>query len=137
MEEFLSQYFDDLIYQPAMEQLKRAQKEGHLTVILSSSPDFLVEPIAQRLGVNLWKSTQYAIDKDGLFCKIAELMLGEDKACFITSLQMQKGSLRQDVSAYSDSYLDLPFLLAAGTAIGVNPDRKLRAICHTKHWRVI
>ncbi len=42
---------------------------------------------------------------------------------------------RQQVTAYSDSHLDLPLLLAAGTPVVVNPDRKLRKIAQLNTWR--
>jgi HAD superfamily phosphoserine phosphatase-like hydrolase len=132
--EFLDKYLALLLYDPAVQRLKEAQKQGHLTVILSSSPGFLVEPIAKRLGVPLWKATKYAVDKDRCFCHIAHLMLGANKAKVIAQLRKRN---KGKVTAYSDSHLDLPLLLAADYAIGVNPNRRLLAICQRNQWPVI
>jgi len=137
VEEFLALQFNDLLYQPAIQKLKAAQLAGHLTVILSSSPAFLVKPIAKLLNVPVWKSTEYQIDDDGDYSHINSLMLGETKASFIQGLQSQNGLTSEDVIAYSDSHFDLPFLFAAGAAVGVNPDRKLRAICRQNQWPII
>jgi HAD superfamily hydrolase (TIGR01490 family) len=136
-ENFIEDNLDQLIYPPAIKALKDAQQSDHLTVIISSSPRFLVEPIANKLGADLWKSTEYAIDNDRRFCHIARIILGEDKAQYMLVLSEQHQILRQNTKAYSDSHLDLPFLLSAGSAIGVNPCRKLRATCKKYGWPII
>jgi phosphoserine phosphatase len=136
-EEFLSAYFEILLYPPAIEKLKLAQRAGHMTAILSSGPDFLVEPIAKRLNATFWAATQYAVDKDQKFCHIERLMLGGDKASILNGLGDSYGVPKEGIHAYSDSHLDLPFLMAAGTAYGVNPNRKLRLICRKNGWPII
>ena len=135
--QFVAEYFEKLIYLPAYEKFQQAKKEGHLTIILSSSPDFLVSQIAERFGVDKWQATTYAFDENQRFSTISKLMQGEDKALYIQNLLTQLGLNKKSVTAYSDSYLDLPFLLAAGTAVGVSPDRKLRAYCKQNRWSVI
>lgn len=137
VEEFLDEYLDNQLYLPAIAELKKAKSNGDITVILSSSPSILVSSIAKRLDVLLSHATQYDIDKDGNFCNISFLMLGDDKAHFIKKLQDQFGCLKQNVKAFSDSHVDLPFLLAAGEAIGVNPNRRLRSICKKNRWPMI
>jgi HAD superfamily hydrolase (TIGR01490 family) len=137
VQKFLSENLEKLFYLPALERLKNAQQEGHLTAILSSSPHFLVGPIASYLNVSLWRSTKYAVDKDRCFCQISFLMLGENKASFIKKLRQRYERDKGRITAYSDSHLDLPFLLAADVAVGVNPTRKLRSICLQNHWPVI
>lgn len=135
--DFLHDHFDDLLYSPAVEKLKSAQQAGHLTAILSSSPDFLVGPVAEKLNVPFWNATQYAVDKDHKFCHIASLMLGHDKAIILDQLGQHYGVPKEELYAYSDSHLDLPFLMTAGTAYGVNPNKKLRSICRQKSWSII
>lgn len=134
VEAFLDSSFERFLYLPAMGKLKEALAQGHLTMILSSSPDFLVAPIAKRLGVSLWRATNYAVDKDQRFCHISFLMLGEHKAEVLHKLRQSHLGF---VTAYSDSHLDLPLLLAADKAVGVNPNRRLRRICKCKHWSII
>jgi len=133
-QEFLVLHFESLIYLPAFKKLREAQQIGHLTVLLSSSPDFLVEPIAQKLNISIWDSTRYKSDGSHQFSRISQIMLGDKKALFIKELRQR---LQLHVCAYSDSHHDLPFLLAAESAVGVNPDRKLRAICKSSQWSII
>ena len=134
---FLDRHFEELTYLPALKKLQTAQNEGHLTIILSSSPDFLVGPIAQRFRVDRWEATRYAVDRELRFCAISKLMLGEDKAKYIEKLLEQLKLSKQNVTAYSDSHVDLPFLMAAGNAVGVNPNKKLKAICKENNWPII
>jgi len=134
---FLDKHLEGLLYSPAIKALKEAQQAGHITAIISSSPLFIVEPIAIRLGLTFCQATQYAIDKDNRFCEIASLMLGEDKARFLINFMNQQKISKNKVIAYSDSFQDLPFLLAAGSAVAVNPDRKLRLFCLKNNWPII
>lgn len=136
-EQFIDRHFNQMIYEPAFDRLKKAKSENHLTIILSSSPDFLVSQIAKRFAVDQWQATSYDVDENHHFSGISQLMQGEDKALYVQKLLPEIGLTKQDVTAYSDSYLDLPFLLAAGNAVGVKPDRKLLAICKHNHWPII
>lgn len=135
LEEFLVKYFNHLLYQPAILELRKAQEAGHQVVILSSAPDFIVAAMAKRLDVSLWECTKYAIDQNGCFSHIEKLMQGEDKALYIENLKNSNEFLI--VKAYSDSYLDVCFLNAANVAIGVNPDKRLRALCKKNRWMII
>lgn len=137
VEDFLKKDFDQLLYPPVVEKLRQAQQAGHLTVILSSSPNVIVEAIAKRFGVSLWGATSYSIDQERRFCAPLHIMQGGDKARFIAQLCEQYGLSKQDVTAYSDSSLDLPFLEAAGNPVAVNPDRRLRKICKERQWPII
>lgn len=136
-EEFIQENFEKLLYLPAIEKLKASKDAGHLTVILSSAPSFIVEPIAKKLNVPYWNATKYAVGEDQNFCHIDKLMLGQDKAIILDELACQYGVQKSETYAYSDSHLDLPFLMAAGNACGVNPNRKLRNICRKNSWDII
>jgi len=136
-DDFLNENFDGMLYQPTIDRLKLAQEAGHLTIILSSAPDFLVKPIAKRLNVDLWNATCYRVDKDQKFCQIDKLLLGDGKAVIMDELMQKYQISKQQTYAYSDSYLDLLFLEAAGIACGVNPDRKLSRICRENNWQII
>lgn len=134
---FLDKEFDRIQNIPVVDRLRKAKQMGHFTVILSSSPHFLVELIAERFGVNDWGATQYATDARFSFSSISHFMLGENKAEYIQSLEKRLGIPRSEMTAYSDSDLDLPFLMAVGTAIAVNPNKVLRRICKENDWEIL
>ncbi len=126
-----------LLYFPTLQRLRRAQHEGHYTMILSSSPAFLVEVIASFLSVDDFKASEYAVDKDQRLCKISSILLGDGKASWVHKVSLDLGIARDNIIAYSDSHLDLPFLLSAGTAIVVSPDAKLKKVSVEKGWEEI
>lgn len=130
IEAFLDKELDDSLYPPAIERLQNALKNGHRTVLLSSSPDFLVRSIAKRLNIPEWHATVYALDREGKFSSIPFVLQGNDKAAYAHSIQ-------EHVTAYSDSELDLPFLEAANVAVAVNPSKKLLRYVELHQWEII
>jgi HAD superfamily hydrolase (TIGR01490 family) len=137
VEDFVEQKISRSLHVPTFERLKLAQKEGQYTVILSNSPSFLVRAIAEYFGVDEWKSTEYAVDKDQKICHISSLMQGEDKARCALQIAERWNISKDSITAYSDSYFDLPLLLAAGNAVAVNPDKKLREVALKQHWEIL
>jgi HAD superfamily hydrolase (TIGR01490 family) len=134
---FLETFLFSSLYLPTLSALFAAQKRGGYTVILSNSPDFLVEPIAHFFQVDEWESTKYTVDKDKRLCKIAKLMEGRNKAAYLAELAGRFQISKENITAYSDSYHDLPFLLEAGCPVAVNPDRKLLKVARLRNWSVI
>lgn len=137
VEPFLQSYLIDQIYSPVLSELRHAQHLGHHTLILSNSPSFLVKKIAQILGVSEWRATEYAVDKEKKLCHITSIMQGEEKASCVQEIASRLSIQKEQITAYSDSFLDLPLLLSAGKAIAVNPDRKLRRFSKQHQWSII
>ncbi len=137
VEQFLKEEFYRYIYFPSFARLRRAQHEGHLTIILSNSPSFIVGPIARYLGVPLWSASEYKVDKKGVLEAVKSILVGEGKADYLKRLADEHGIDMSHVYAYSDSPLDLPFLDVAGTPVVVNPTKKMRQISSEKSWEVI
>ena len=134
VESFLDDWLKEDIYFPSFSELRRAQHLGYYTVILSNSPNFLVERIAKRFNVSDCQSTEYEVDKDGTLCHISHIMDGEDKAAYVAYLLARLGEDENHVIAFSDSYSDLPLLLRADSAVVVNPDRRLNKVALKFNW---
>ncbi len=134
---FLEEYLPSGINPIVMAQLKLAQHLGYYTLILSNSPSFLVEKIAKFLKVNDWRATSYAVDKQRNLCHIASIMQGEEKALCVKEIADRLSIAKDKITAYSDSFLDLPLLLSAGTPVAVNPDRKLRRFSELQNWAIL
>ena len=132
---FLDENLEKLLYIPAISHLQKAQKEGKAVVILSAAPAFLVEEIADRLGVIKWEGSKYHVDKDRLLCMIAFVVEGRDKAFFLLEEKKRLGLSKQEVVAYSDSHLDLPFLYVAGSVFVVQPDKRLKQVARRLGWK--
>jgi HAD superfamily phosphoserine phosphatase-like hydrolase len=134
--DFLEEDFARFFYQPALRRVKEAQDRGHYTAILSSSPSFLVERIARLCQVDEWMATSYA-SSHGIFSEVPFVFDGKQKSCFAARLVDRLNLSKENMTAYSDSYLDMPFLESAGTAVGVNPDRRLKKICLQRDWEIL
>lgn len=126
-----------MLYRPVIQRLQEAQAKGDYTLILSSSPAFLVEAIAQRLQVAHWKATTYHLDSQGHLTAIAHVFEGQDKADYVTALAHRMKFSPSAITVYSDSYLDLPVLKIAGRAIGVVPDPYLKRVCLHQGWEIL
>lgn len=137
VEEFLDLYLESMLYRPAIDQLEEAKELGHHTLLLSGSPDFLVEPVAKRLGVHDWGGTHYIVDKEKRLSAIGCVLGGVQKAARVLELTKAMKLAKGAVHAFSDSIFDLPLLEVAGRAVGVRPGKKLRKECNKRGWRII
>lgn len=137
VEPFLNRNLRSILYAPVFRRLRLAQHLGHYTLLLSSSPSFLVEKIASFLSVSHWEATHYAVDKDQKLCHISSIMQGEEKAAYVRRVARDLGVQAAEITAYSDSTWDLPLLLEAGTVIAVQPDRKLLTVAKEHKWEIL
>lgn len=136
VELYLEGSFSTLLFHPALKLLREAKQGGSHIAIFSSSPDFIVEAFAHRLQVDSWKGSSYLIDHLGIFTHIGVLIDGEKKARALQELT-QLFPIKGSTTAYSDSYLDLPFLMAADNAVAVMPDRRLLKVSRTLGWQIV
>lgn len=136
---FVSQYVENWWYYPALNCLKKAAEENHYIVLLSSSPSFLVEQIVFQLPLSIdkWYGTDYTVDSSRRYCKISQIIEGKKKAELIKELKKEPHLSRGDVIVYTDSYHDSPLIEVANCFIGVNPDKKLRALCRKNKWTTL
>jgi HAD superfamily hydrolase (TIGR01490 family) len=133
VEDFLLKH----LYMPAVQELRAAQHLGHKTALFSNSPDFLVKEIARFFQVDAWRATLYQLDSERRLCGISTILDGELKAKSVHELMHQFGINRKNVIAYSDSFLDLPFLEAAGKSVAVHPDKRLLAVAEARDWAIL
>lgn len=137
IEPFICEVLSHSCYLPALERLRSAQHLGHFTLILSNAPSFLVKKIADYFQVDDWRCTEYDVDEHNRLSAIAFIMEGTDKAESIRDLAQKSNIQISNITAYSDSYLDLPLFQAVGEPIAVNPDKKLKKICKRCNWVTI
>jgi HAD superfamily hydrolase (TIGR01490 family) len=137
MKSFLDAKFDKLCYLPAVACLQKAIQEDHYVMILSNSPNFVVGPIAERFHVHEWLSTRYDTDDEGKLAMLVDLLGGEEKAAYVKKKAKELDIPLKNITAYSDSYLDLPLLQSVGVAIAVQPDKKLKEHSEGEQWMII
>lgn len=127
VEEFLNLYFDGFLCSSACEFLNLAKK----AVILSSSPSFLVGPVAKRLGIDRWQATEYDCGS------VVSVIDGPAKVEAVQQILEQEGLGKESAWGFSDSHQDLPFLEAVGKPVAVNPNGRLKRIAKTRGWQIV
>lgn len=124
---------------PESRKLLRMHREaGRDTWIVSASPQVVVEPLANSLGMDGGLGTRgfvvdghYTGELDGPF------MYGPGKAEAIEKLASERGYDLERCYAYSDSVSDLPMMELVGHPVAVNPDGALDDLAHERGWPVV
>jgi HAD superfamily hydrolase (TIGR01490 family) len=111
---------------------------GHDVYLISATPDFLAQELAQTLGATAGIGSGLEI-VDGVFTGrfTTGTMHGPEKARAAQTLMAERGFDPADCYAYSDSLNDLPLLTAVGTPVVVNPDHGLERHARAAGWRVL
>jgi len=134
--ETLDEIVDPMVYEEAVTLIEEHKAAGRHVIIISSSGTDIVEPIGQRLGVDLAIGTQVAIEEGEYTGEILFYAYGEGKAEAMRSLAEERGYDLSDSYAYTDSHTDLPMLEVVGHPVAVNPDSELRKIAVERGWPI-
>ena len=117
--------------------VERHRQEGHVLALLSSSPRFVVEPVARALGVEAVGATEFEVSGGRLTGQLSgPACFGPGKVHWAERMQRALG-LDLDASwFYTDSYTDLPMLERVAHRVAVNPDSRLRRTARSRGWPV-
>ncbi|MCB1113881.1 MAG: haloacid dehalogenase-like hydrolase [Chlamydiia bacterium] len=107
------------------------------SILLSSSPDFLVGPVCKALNINSFKASTYNVDASGQLDSIQEVIEGAQKAKEIQLLSDKMGLRKEEITFYTDSIWDAPAFERVGTIVAVRPDRKLKKLAEKNHWEIL
>jgi HAD superfamily hydrolase (TIGR01490 family) len=116
--------------------LRHHVEAGDFCIVLSASPQELVEAVTEELGAHRAVGTRVEVAGglltgrlDGPFC------YGTGK---LACLEREVGRVDlATATAYADSGSDLPLLERCGTAVAVNPDPELRRWAQRAGWPVV
>ena len=134
--EVLEEVISPLIYAEALELMHDHRAAGRLVCIVSSSPDEIVQPLAQMLRATRYIATRPTI-VDGTYTGELEFYAyGPHKAEAMRALAEEEGVDLERSFAYSDSATDLPMLEAVGNPVAVNPDKGLRRVAQDRGWTI-
>jgi HAD superfamily hydrolase (TIGR01490 family) len=135
--ETLDDIVDPMVYQEAVDLIAAHKAAGRDVIIISSSGTDIVEPIGERLGVDLAIGTQVAIEEGQYTGEILFYAYGPNKAEAMRSLAEERGFDLAESYAYSDSFTDLPMLEVVGHPFAVNPDGDLRKFATEHEWPIL
>ncbi|HUQ40650.1 MAG TPA: HAD-IB family hydrolase [Acidimicrobiales bacterium] len=133
----LDAVIEPIIYSEALELLEHHKAEGDLVLLVSASPEEIVRPLADYLGVHEVIASRAEIDDDGRYTgQMAFYSYGPYKAEAIHALAAAENLDLTASYAYSDSYTDMPMLECVGHPVVVNPDRVLLKLAREREWEV-
>ena len=135
--ETIDEIVDPIVYEEALELMDSHRAAGRDVVIISSSGTEVVEPIGDRLGVDLAIGTQLAVEDGHYTGEILFYAYGEGKADAMRDLAEERGYDLADCYSYTDSHTDLPMLEIVGHPVATNPDNELRKIATERGWQIL
>ena len=128
---------DPIVYSEALDLIRDHQAQGHKVFIVSASPEEIVAPLAQHLGVDEAIATRAQLDEEGRYTGEVEFYsYGPSKVEAMERAGVRDGFDLKNCWAYSDSITDLPMLEAVGHPVAVNPDRDLLRAAKRNGWEV-
>ena len=134
--EVLEEVITPLIYAEAAELIREHHDAGRAVCIVSSSPEEIVEPLAEMIGADHWIATEPEIVDGKYTGELVFYAYGPHKADAIKALADREGIDLGGSYAYTDSITDVPMLEAVGHPVAVNPDRSLRALANERRWEI-
>ena len=133
--ETLDEVVEPIIYAEALELIEQHQAAGRKTYIVSASPEEIVQPLAEYLGVDGAIASRAVVDLDGRYTgEMAFYAYGPFKAQAMRDVAVFEGIDLSASYAYTDSYTDVPMLEAVGHPVAVNPDRVLARLARDRGW---
>lgn len=127
---------DPYIYQEALDLIDLHRALGRRVFIVSSSPEEVVRPLAERLGDVEVIATKAKVEDGKYTGELEFYCYGAGKAEMIRRVADEQLIDLTGSYAYSDSITDLPMLEAVGNPVAVNPDRELRREAERRGWKI-
>lgn len=135
--EALEKVVEPITYAEALDLIDQHRRDGDLVVIVSASPEEIVEPLGRYLGVDRVIATRAEVDDEGKYTGRTDLYAyGPQKAVAMRQLADVEGIDLTASYAYSDSATDIPMLEAVGHPVAVNPDRELARAARSRSWEI-
>jgi len=111
-------------------------KEGRARgIILSASPYFLVDAIAEKLGMERAYSTRYAVNEEGEFIFVESVIVPKEKARFVEELRSEYKNI--SFTGFGDSIEDYNFMSLCDKAVAVHPTGRFAKLAQKKMWTIL
>ena len=125
------------IYPEAVERIREHQKLGHAVCIVSGATDLVVEPLAERLGVEHAIYTQLEVAEGRYTGRVIEpICFEEGKVHWLRGfIEAERIDLSRSYF-YTDSVTDRALLDLVGHPQVVNPDPLLYRLAVRRRWPV-
>ena len=120
-----------------VELVRQHREQGHLVAIVSGATKFVVQPLAERLGIDHILYTRLEVEGGAFTGRLVEpICFEEGKIYWLQQLVEDENIDLAKSYFYSDSITDLPLLELVGHPVVTNPDPRLYRIAARRHWPV-
>lgn len=113
------------LYRYTAQRIKWHKDQGHKIVFISGSPNYLVEPLAKELGIDIQYSTLYQTDNGTYTGDVIPMWDKNSKRKALNDLKEYYNIDIDNSYAYGDTMGDLTMLTTVGNPIAINPNQKL------------
>lgn len=136
---FVTEQLDDTDWiAPAVAELSRHLERGDTVVLLSGSPQPIVDLLCGEFGAAEGLGTQCDVVHGRYTAAPATRHpFFDDKVALLSSICEKYDVAAQDVSAYADSRFDIPLLASVGHPAAVCPDKRLAEWAAANNSRII
>ncbi|AOS95951.1 Phosphoserine phosphatase [Microbulbifer aggregans] len=137
--EFMQEVVSEIWLPRAEELISRHRRQGHHIMIITATNRFVVEPIAERLGVDSLLATEPE-EVEGRFTgKVVghPCYQGGKVVRLHQWLEQNPGFAGDEKWFYSDSINDLPLLQEVDHPVAVDPCPRLQAEAEKRGWPII
>lgn len=120
--------------------VRRHKDHGHVTILVTGSPDFLVGPLLRRRDLCFDRVYSTSLEVvDGLFTGHVQgpHYYGKEKADLVTRLAVELGADLDSSFCYADSKSDLAMMSRFGHPVAVNSDKALRRAARQRRWEIL
>ena len=126
------------IYSGAAGLINDALDRGDRVIFATSSFDFIIRPLEKYFGIegSIACELEYSNGRT-TGSLVGYSSFGLKKKTVAQAWLDKNGFHKDDVSFYSDSYTDIPFLEYCGNPIAVNPDKILLREAKTRGWKIM
>jgi len=143
--QFMEQVVRPAIRDEALALVRAHQQRGDRVAIITATNAFVTRPIAEALGVPDLIAVELEVDDapggtGWITGEIAGIPSAREGKVLRFEQWLHANGLDWAgvaVTFYSDSTNDLPLLERAQEPVATNPDPRLRAIAHTRGWRIL
>ncbi len=133
---FFRDYLEPNLSEPVLARLRWHQQQGHVTVLISGSIDYYLQPVMDTLKLDHLLCTHLEVDDQGLLtgCTEGPVCVSDTKVSLARNLAEKQGIDLSASYAYGNSRLDIPLLALVGHPVIVNPDGRLTRHARRYHW---
>jgi HAD superfamily hydrolase (TIGR01490 family) len=141
LEKQAREWFDELIepaLYPEAEQLVREHAAaGHVVAIVSGATEYVVRPLAERLGIRHRLFTRLEVENGCFTGRVVDpICFEEGKIYWLQQLIEEEGIDLAKSWFYTDSITDRPLLDLVAHPVAVNPDPMLYREAVRRSWPV-